>query len=413
MVTKKVDIKLINELVNTIGKNWSIEMNIAIEHSTRCQRRRIAYLRRKNHRTTIVAQVSGKAQPLDSLIKVPGGWSTMGQMEVGTKVIAADGSITEVTGVFPQGEKQIYKFTFYDGRTVEACGEHLWKIFNKKFNRNYSQNLRWKILNTLDLIKRLETQYLRHYIELAVSEINFDIPLEMDPYTLGVILGDGGLTGGTVRISKEDVEIREEIKKVLPDTLHIVPYDKVSFSISRKTTKTRNAYSDILTKFGLMGKMSHVKFIPEHYLHGSREQRLSLLQGLLDTDGTVAKEGGTPQFCSTSENLARGVAYLIRSLGGIATISTKIPHFTYKGVYKTGLLAYIVSIRHKKPSELFRLSRKKNLTIDDGQYIANLKLAIRKIEPSRIATTQCISIENPSQLYVTDGFVVTHNTTHC
>jgi len=352
---------------------------------------------------------AGKAQPLNSLIKVPGGWKTMGDMTVGTEVIAADGSITTVTGVFPQGEKQIYKFTFYDGREVEACGDHLWRVTGGNRGTHGKQE-KWEIVSTLDLIEHFKNPQARAYVQLIEPEDTPDIPLEMDPYTLGVILGDGGISGYTVSISKEDPEIREEIQKVLPDTLHIVPRDKVTFAISRKSSKTRNAYADILSNFGLMGKLSHDKFIPEQYLHGSRAQRLALLQGLLDTDGTVGNIGGTPSFCSTSEALARGVAYLVRSLGGIATVSTKIPYFTYLGIRKQGKLAYIVSIRYKKPSELFRLLRKKNLTDDNGQYTATLRLSIRSIEPSRIAEAQCISIEHPDHLYVTDGFVATHNT---
>ena len=165
-----------------------------------------------------------------------------------------------------------------------------------------------------------------------------------------------------------------------------------------------------LKALGLYEKYSHEKFIPKDYLLGSHDQRLKIIQGLLDTDGTVDKNSGHVEFSTTSYQLALDVQYLIRSLGGIATIHGRNPKFTYKGEEKEGLPAYDVNIRYHTPSELFTLPRKKELTNDENQYAKSLKLRVNSVEYIGEKETQCISIEHPDHLYVTDDFIVTHNT---
>jgi len=353
----------------------------------------------------------GKAQSLDAKIKVPDGWKKMGDIQVGDTITAWDGKQTNVTGVFPQGRIPMYRITFADGRSTEVCGEHLWQ----SYYINTSHPQRWKVRTTKELLRLISMPNPRVYIPLPEAELGEDISLPMEPYTLGVLLGDGGFTTRSPIISTPDSFILKELEKYLPDTLSIKHSSAYDYRISAKQGNQVgcNIYTTVLRELELLGKRSWEKHIPKEYFNGSRQQRLSLLQGLLDTDGTVTKEGtgSSVSFSSSSYQLATGVQYLVRSLGGIASISLKeATYYTYKDEKKKGRISYQVNIRHKLPSELFRLPRKKKLTKDDGQYAAKLKLRVKSIVPIGNKEAQCISIDHPDRLYVTDDFIVTHNT---
>lgn len=356
---------------------------------------------------------SGKAQPLDASIRVPSGWANMGSMKVGTDVIAKDGTTTKVTGVFPKGQKEIFKVTFSDGRSTECCAEHLWKIYvgGKKYP------IQPTVVNTLEVIRLLQSKSYNNlvWIDLIDSELNEAVDLPLDPYVLGVFLGDGSSRTKTFSICTPDDFIVNEVNKLLPEGTILNKGNSAERSaptyriIKSETNKTGiNLFTKHIGRLGLINKLSFEKFIPEIYSKGSTKQRLALVQGLLDTDGTIDKQG-TISFSSTSESLARGIQYLIRSLGGIASISLKYPYYTSHGVKIPGRLAYQVNIRYKKQSELFRLPKKKERTNDNNQYAATLKLRIKSIEPIGFKETQCISVEHPDHLYVTDDFIVTHN----
>lgn len=348
---------------------------------------------------------TGKAQPLDAPIKIPGGWTTMGDVKLGDTITAWDGEPTVVNGDFPQGLKDIYRITFSDGRTAECCEEHLWKIY-----RNFWRGEKWKVVDTKELLRIKEFTTDRVYIPLIKPEQGVDIELPFDPYLLGIILGNGGLSNRSLKFSTQDKFLIFYIVQSLPDNLWIKKENDYDYVIYQPKSK-RNGHDYILKlrELGLMGLRSYEKFIPSIYFKGSLSQRLNILRGLLDTDGTVNKNG-TISFCSTSLELAKGVQELVRSIGGIAKISTRNPKFTYKGELKSGRVAYQVNIRHSKPSELFKLPRKKNRTNDFNQYSSSLRLRVNKIEKIGKKESKCISIDHPDKLYVTNDYVVTHNT---
>lgn len=358
---------------------------------------------------------SGKAQPLSSLIKTPNGWDLMGNMKIGTEVIAKDGTISKVNGVFPQGKKEIFKITFADGRSTRVTSDHLWKVY---LSNRYP--IKPKILRTIDLINIININKSKSinktfiWIDLPDSEQNEDKELPIDPYVLGVIIGDGCLSNGIV-ITHNDKFIMDKINSKLTHGLktsvrNIKEVNHcLTYSIINTIHSKSNPIIEILRKYGLMGKRSYEKVIPEEYLNSSHNQRLELLQGLMDTDGTI-DTGGSISYSTTSFILAKQVQYLVRSLGGIASISIRKPCFTNKyGEKQNGRVAYQVNIRHKKPSELFTLPRKKNRTNDKNQYSYKLKLSVYSIEFDGYEEAQCISIDHPEHLYITDDFIVTHN----
>lgn len=358
---------------------------------------------------------SGKAQPLSAKVKVPQGWSRMGNLRIGSEVIAKDGATTKVTEISPQGIKPVFKITFSDGRATRVTGDHLWKVYCA---RKYP--IIPEIVTTDEIIRRLAGKAMERlmWIDLPDAEDSPHSDLPVDPYVLGVILGDGSISGSGVSITHPDEQIRLEVDSRLKDNISTIPYDLSNpghclvYSIAnndgiRKGPKS-NYVLNYIRSVGLKGCRSHEKFIPPEYLNASREQRLELLQGLMDTDGYIDLQS-TSSYCTTSEQLAKDVQYLVRSLGGLARIAFKYPFYRHEGERKEGKKAYNVHIRYKKPSELFKLAKKKVRANDNNQYAKTLRLRIVSIEALKPEACQCIAIDHPEKLYVTDDFIVTHN----
>lgn len=353
----------------------------------------------------------GKAQTLSSKIKVPGGWKRMGDIKVGDLVIARDGTATPVTGVFPQGVTEVWRVYFADGRFTDVNPDHLWSTFNHKMRD-------WRVVDTRKLKAALDKNPLRVHVPLCEPEDGPDKPFKIHPYLMGVLLGDGSLTWNRVQVSKPYQQLFDNVQTLLPDHLTCDWVDGVSFTI--KYAHPQGERKDVwhvrtgLREHGLMDLKSHEKFVPGEYLEGSRQQRLELLQGLMDTDGTIVK-GGSASFSSSSEKLSMAVQYLVRSLGGIAEIVPRSSSYTYNGEKKEGRTDHRVNIRYPRPEELFTLDHKRERSVK-GQYSDTLKLRVTRIEERPPQQTQCISVAHDEHLYITDDFIVTHNTAmaiHC
>lgn len=351
----------------------------------------------------------GKASSLSAKIKVPGGWREMRELQVGDTVTAWDGKPCQILGVFPQGEVEVFEVTFADGRKTKVTGDHLWKFFYV----NTTPHKRWRIDNTKEMMRLLQMPNPRVYVPLCESEEVDPIDLPIDPYLMGVLMGDGSMSTKTVTITKPDEELFETIRGLLPEGDELVEHSSdhcLGYRIRGSDGVNRTVAQ--LREYGLIGMRSWEKSLPEIYLKGSTDQRWAVLQGLMDTDGTVnaRTQGGSISFSSTSLELAGQVQYLVRSLGGIASISEKQTKYTYKGEKLDGRKSFNVNIRMKTPSKLFRLTRKKERTNDDNQYAKDLKLRVVSIEPAGVEGAQCISIDHPDHLYIADDFIVTHNT---
>ncbi|MFJ8494116.1 helicase-related protein [Streptomyces sp. NPDC094038] len=298
---------------------------------------------------------SGKAQPLDSLVLTPAGFRRMGDLKVGDEVIVPQGEIALIDGVFPQGERDVWRLVLSDGSHVECDDEHLWIVGT---SCGWHRGQAPKVMTTREI--RLDTFKAngssKWYLPVAAPvDLGGDSGLPMDPYLFGLLLGDGSFRHN-LRLSTIDEEIRDAVAT----------------------------------------EVSHDTFVPDDYKNTSIKNRLAVLQGLMDTDGTIDTDGMSASFCSASRTLADDVAWLVRSLGGRARVLPKSSAFN-------------VSVALPAEYPPFLLSRKAARVRSRPKH-DTFRRGIRAVEYVGQKPVQCISVAHPSHAYVTDHFTVTHNT---
>lgn len=278
----------------------------------------------------------------------------MGDLKVGDKVYGADGKLYPILGVFPQGKKPIYEIIFSDHSKTKSSDEHLWHVRD-------NDDMVWK---TVELKEILSGSLIRKSASNNIKECRYKIPLTsplsfehketfISPYLLGCLIGDGSDISNIVLLTPEE---EEKIKKYKLD--------------------------------------ADLKFIPDIYLYNDIDSRIELLQGLLDTDGTITKDGSSITYSTSSVKLAEQIKFLVQSLGGTASIRGLKDYYT-------------VALKLPKTITPFKLTRK----------IERLKPT--RLEPQRNIKEinylgeeecQCIYIGSEDHLYLTDDLIVTHNT---
>lgn len=359
---------------------------------------------------------SGKAQPNSTLIPTKNGYIKLGDIKVGDMILDRFGNETKVLAVYPQGLKENYKITFSDGRIAYCNNEHLWSCYTSKGNlKNFT------IQEMLNSGLRQKCGGWKYKIPISApveySEKHFNI----DPYVIGVFLGDGCCKESSLTLSSNDEEIVAEVAKLI----NAIEYHKNSefnynwnFYFKEKTgikgSKTRfqtiEFFKDYLSN---LIQPAQEKSIPIEYKFSSIQQRYSLIQGLMDTDGTIdnAQKGRT-RFVSTSFKLIKDLQEICWSLGMSATISED----NRKEKYNTGI-CYTLTISCEKENKpnLFRLKRKKDIAIayanNKIKSIHSNKLTIKEIEKMpHLEEMTCILVDNEEHLYLTEQYIVTHNT---
>jgi intein/homing endonuclease len=349
----------------------------------------------------------GKALEINAPILTPVGWRPIGSLKINDLVVEPNGFYTRVTGVYPQGTLKMYRVTFSDGRSIRCCKEHLWKVFYKKA----SVGKQWRVINTEELIRLTNQPDPRVYIPLPEPWLGKNDELPLDPYLLGALIGDGCFTSNAIIFSNNDQHVVDKVNGLL---------NKIGYKLSSKSNicDYRIIYNggDVLVNLkesletlGLLNKYSHEKFIPNIYRDSTIDNRWSLLQGLMDTDGDAIK-GGSAYFNTSSEQLMLDVQYLTRSLKGMGKIESRIPKYTHKEEILEGRLAYRMCLRMATPSNIFTLPRKAERIGDSNQYTETLKLRVDSVIEDGEDDAVCISVEHKDKLYVTNDFIVTHNT---
>lgn len=350
---------------------------------------------------------TGKAQPLYSKILTPNGWITMGDVEVGNHVIGRDGKKTIVTSIHPQGEKEIFRVIFSDGTFTDCCDEHLWHT-KTQLDRDKKRPGSVKSLSEIKRTLRTGSLQKRNHSIPMVEAVEFEkIDVPLDPYMLGLLLGDGVLAKTGFGFCSADEEIVADICRISKSYgCEVMSSDEdINYRINQNGSKK---ILNAIKSLDLLDKKSHNKFIPSEYLFNSIDVRTSILRGLMDTDGFVSKNGTSVVYYSVSDKLADGVKFIVESLGGKAVITTKSPKYKYNGEIKNGRLCFCVHISLPPEINPFKLTRKANLVRPKSKYKPTRY--IDRVEYVGKIEAKCISVDNPEHLYVTDNFIVTHNT---
>jgi hypothetical protein len=357
---------------------------------------------------------SGKSQPVDRRVLTPFGWKHIGKIHAGEYVISVDGTPTRVLGVYPQGKLQVYKITCDDGAETEASADHLWTVLEYKKRRKLTlsnkKDLRqYHTLTTKEILDS-DKQY---YLPVADAVELYEKELPIPAYTFGVLLGDGCVVFRSTIFNTIDSEIVERVKNEIGNYYHVCSNLQdgkcPTHSINRNNPAVPS-YSQLLKLLGIHGAKSYSKFIPKLYLTSSIKDRIALLQGLMDTDGYSPKSGGAV-FCSSSLDLCKDVNELVNSLGGITKLSSKLPKFKHNNESKVGRRAYRLTVTLPNSINPFYLSRKASNVKPRTKYFASRR--IETITPTDTKECVCISVEHPSNLYITDNYIVTHNTFAC
>lgn len=360
---------------------------------------------------TMCFRGSAKSLALDTPIMTPNGYVPMQDILVGDTVIDRDGKPTKVTHVSEVFNKQTYEFKLSDGSSFVASEDHI-HIVQKRTQKAGSVNT-WEEFNltTKELLdkgvlynrkttdKNPKGRDLKWFIPLVLEAIDFQSKgFPIDAYTIGVILGDGNIdsTTGMPTITGHKDDIFE--------VLSHIPYEYQTIYQDKRNANTLSTRLLGLGKLILthLGSAKHKdKVIPNDLLFGSREERIAILQGLMDTDGTVSPKG-LCTFTSTSKSLAYGVSHLVKSLGGYAYIRRK--ENDYLGYYTV-----TVSLQNINP---FRLKRKADKWKPNNKHKSGSRVAIESITPTNeIKPSKCIAVDSPTQSYLIDNVVITHNTT--
>jgi len=365
-------------------------------------------------RTFTMTGIGASALPLDSILYTENGTTTIGECVVGDKIFGADGKITKITYKSEIFTKPMYRITLADRRTIDVCEDHINSILVKT-NLDRRGGIIEEDINipTRDLVNmKLFYERSRGYYKNGTKKISkqallwirnsdaLEYPekdLPIDPYTLGLLLGDGSFKSNHMNILHSECADFNDIKKHIPYDIGYIYKDKRSnvFSVNIKEI------NEGVTKLNLRGKTWFHKDIPDKYINGSIHQRLEILRGLMDSDGTVLKTGRTI-FNTSSPYLSKSVLNIVRSLGAGATVNSRYQ------TSKLGVKTLSYKIEFSMNESVFKLQRKKDR--EKLNRKRSIKSSIQKIEKIPIVESQCIAVDNKDKQFITNDYFRTHNT---
>lgn len=351
----------------------------------------------------------GKSQILTDEIQTPEGPVKMGNIKVGQKIFTKNGEMQKVTGVFPQGIIPTYKVIFNDGTSVNCNLEHIWAVRDANRKRRGTGWINKTLGEIIESGLTLKVNEKRKFSGRK-PELKWEIPMcdaveysgdkfYIHPYILGIMIGDGYLKGATPQISIPDsqIEIADRLLKYLPDGIKLRKNDYPKcpqYHLTQTGTTSKNPLTKEIQRMGL-NILAKDKFIPVEYLQGTIYNRKMILAGLLDSDGSCIKNRTV--FHSVSKKLCIDVKTLVESLGGTA----RIHEYDRRSEGKS--IEYQISIR--TPFNPFLLTSKMS-----NWKERNISRYIKSVEYIGDVEQQCISVSSPDKLYLTNNFIVTHNT---
>jgi len=367
-----------------------------------------------------LAYMRGRAQPVYTKVLTPNGFRPIGDLQVGDFVIGSDGHPTEVQGVYPQGFKEIYRVHAQDGSSTLASEDHLWAVYTRDDRRRGKPA---RVLQTKEMIGNLRAgHYHRYELPLLSAPVRFEFrPVPLDPYALGLLLGDGCIRCvATPSFTTTDPELAESLGRLIPGVVMRRKSDN-DYVLNRRTTPgevitIENPVTGALRQLGLAGTTSATKFIPKDYLFNSPEMRLALLQGLLDTDGgpvTQPQRTCRVQYTTISDQLRDDMVFLVQSLGGVVYQRTRKAEGRKLGLVRGRHVhhrhdAHVLDIRLPEGVTPFRLARK--VAKYDASGGGRPMRFVDRIESAGTEEAVCIQVAAADSLYVTEDFLLTHNT---
>lgn len=349
-----------------------------------------------NQVVVLSARQTGKALALDTIVPTPTGWSTMENIQVGDQVLDANGLPTMVTAISDvQYDRDCYNVQFSTGEMVIADGEHLWEVVD-----TYTRKT--KILTTNQMLRTdivNQKNQARYTVKTSKALVLPDADLIIDPYVLGVWLGDGETNAPSICNHVSDIQIINEVEKY---------YNCSNITTESTSVDTKRYYFSLLRtqlkSIGVFGK----KHIPIQYLRSSYEQRLHLLQGIMDTDGYVNPITGGCELTLTCKLLADDCYHLIATLGlkpsiTCRKINGKNPHTRWT----------IWFTPFSSEQLIFRLQRKVDnmKTLPHPSRLSSTKKrSIQVITKVESVPVKCIVVDNPEHLFLFGpGCIPTHN----
>ena len=390
----KKEVFLKRQSFNTLVDNWDEIIKLLSIEEVESVNVSCVEVENKDHsflcgKNFIPTMNCGKALALDTRIPTPTGWTTMGELKVGDEVLSPSGdSVKVLTKTDPMYDHKCYKIYFDSGEEIVADADHLWEVCKNK------QNSKKEILTTEQLVKKYKNKTSKsvansYYINVSNS-INCFTKKELliDPYLLGVWLGDGFSSDGRIIVHKDDFEF---YKTKIDNIGHIAD--------------SNNCYRfNVIDLHSKLRKLNLIKnkHIPQDYLRSSYEDRLELLRGLMDTDGSLRKVSRTFEFYQKNYDLILQVIELISSLG----IKTK----TWIKKIKD-CLYYTVAFNTDEI--VFNLPRKKDLIQKtDKPPTRGKRIYIQKIKEVESVPVACISVDSEDKLFLCgNSFIPTHNST--
>lgn len=357
----------------------------------------------------LTSRQMGKAVSNETPILTPSGFKKMGELKVGDTIFGADGKKTNIVFITEtMYGKQMYDIKFSNGETIVACEDHLWTVSNVDLQRRAGgpQNV---TLSTKELIPMYDklisrSKQSRIFIEHC-DTVDFDYSsVFIDPYMLGLWLGDGSSDTGYLCHLAEDYKTYDKHIKGLYETVITEP--KSGFTISKY-----RGFKNDLNKYDLVGN----KHIPDAYKYNSVEVRLAVIQGMMDTDGTCDKNGAYQQYFSADKTLIDDFRFILSSLG---IKSTVVEQKNKKYVMPDGEIRYSKKINYRvqfktTKYDMFRLPRKLALQyLKMNEHQKNSRIYIESITPVGTEPCRCLQVDNEDHLFLCGSTLIpTHNTT--
>lgn len=360
----------------------------------------------------------GKALALGTPLPTPAGWTTMGEVQVGDKLFDENGLPCRVTYATEiQLGRPCFEVEFDDGSTIVADGEHRWltwtKAARKAHGRASRPTIHPAVVTTTQIRDTLRVQGGREVNHSVAVSGCLKLPpadLPIDPYVLGVWLGDGDNKAATVTTGDDEQwqlleKAGAKVGKIVFDPRTNAQRATVDGSPAARGPNGRmvsnGSLHSKLRKIGLLNN----KHVPAVYLRADPGQRLAILQGLMDTDGSCSP-GGNVEFCSTSHELAHGVLELALGLGMKAVVYGGRAMLRGKDCGPKYRVCWTPHV------PMFRLSRKlarqhggkRQRTRTHHRYIVGVR-------PVPTVPVRCIQVDSPSHLFLAGRTMIpTHNT---